>query len=122
MFGFDSHPWSVKILHFLDAQMLSRVDGGEHAKQLEGIDRADDTDIEQAVVHRCLRSDLHPAAVLRSVGEGREHGWLIAARDPGFRGDIRLRRRQDSHAEWSESENARSGAQSVAPMPAEPAR
>jgi hypothetical protein len=83
VFGFDAHAIGLKVFHVADAQMATRVHHRKHTEQFERIHAADHTDVEQAVVHFCVRRDLHAAAVGARVGESGEHRGLIAAGRPG---------------------------------------
>src|ERR1700739_128435 len=78
MFCLDADAWLLEVADLTDGEVATRVDRGEHAKEFEGIDPADDADIEEAVIDFGARSDLHPAAVDRGVGEGGEKRGLVA--------------------------------------------
>src|ERR1700693_728147 len=116
--GFHSQALCLEVLHFLEAQVPSKIDCGKHPCEFEGIDAADKADVELAVIHLSAGSDLHAATITGSVGESCEYRGLVAARcpAPSSVGGENL------HRERGESKNCRSQRKRVTSMSAQPAR
>ena len=82
MFGLNPNASRGKVLDFTNVQMPAKVNGREHAEELEAIHAADDADVKQPVIHFRPRSDPHPSAIQRSVRERCQSRELLAARSP----------------------------------------
>src|SRR6266852_2555667 len=90
MLGFDAQARGLKVIDLRHAEVPPKIDGWEHAEQFERIDAAHDADIQQAVVHFGVGSDLHAPTIRGSVGEGCEDGGLVAADRPDAVYDLGL--------------------------------
>ena len=118
MLGFNPHATDLKVFHFLNVQMTAAINSREHAEQFKRIETADDADIEQAIVHLGPGSNLHSAAIQRSVGECGQDRGPVAAGNPNRGLRVALSGCKNLHGQWRESENRRSQAERVAAMPA----
>src|SRR5271165_1931783 len=81
-FRLHPQPFTLKVIDLPDLQVPPVVHRGKHASESKGINSADYAHIEQAVVYSCVRRNPHPIAVDRSISEGSESSWLVAACDP----------------------------------------
>ena len=119
IFRFNPHPWYLKIFDFRDVQMISAVNGRKQPQQPKSINRTDDAHIQQPIIHLGARSNLHPAAIQRSIGKRGQNRWPIAANGPAC---VVIGRRRNFHRQRRKSEDRGSQAQHVPTVPPQPAR